>query len=98
MERRSNLPFQTFPACSICDGKGFVNFHNAIKFDCPACRYESWDNKDSVELLLSEHNAKRIRIGYPSQTKSEPQIYWKRTPSEWKTKAQSMKKLSEKQQ
>jgi hypothetical protein len=99
MQRRNNMPFQTFPACSICEGRGFVNYQNVIKFDCPACHYERWDARDSVQLLVTEHNAKRLRAGYPSQTKYEPKIYWKRAPEEWKIKAQqlSTKEPSEKQ-
>jgi hypothetical protein len=92
------MPFQTFPACSICEGRGFVNYQNVLKFDCPACHYESWDAKDSVQLIVSEHNAKRLRIGYPTQTPYIPKIFWKRTQEEWKMKTQQlMKESSEKQ-
>ena len=92
MERRNKLPIQTFPACSLCEGRGFINYQNVIKFDCPACRFETWDNAESVQLIVTEHNAKRIRAGYPEQHQT-PKIYWKRTQDEWKTKSLTKKPL-----
>ena len=65
-----------YPSCSLCRGKGEIDIEGVIKIKCPACHYDTWTPTDDVKVLLDDHSANRVRMGYPIQVKYQG-IKWK---------------------
>lgn len=66
-----------YPSCSVCHGKGIINIDGMVEIKCPACHFSTWRADKDVTLLLTELDARNIRLG-KVQRNSPSKGFWQK--------------------